>query len=387
MPGFHSILRLLFGIALVTATPLARGQSPRIIPGRVVQATAPQHLSLEAEAAEIERQEAQQALGPHGLDTTCGGICEFWVVNTREAPVCPDLAQGIEKITYWHVLVGKTLQPFQQSREEFLLAIGRGLPITFHVHGNGLSNEQAMDAVHRINTLMHPLASQFTLVIWSWPAEHIKGAGLAENLRIKAARADAQGFYLAWLIDQIDPRAPLSLTGHSYGARTVVSGLQALAVEHLCNAAQATQPSHGCRPIQAALIAGAMENSSMLPGRKYELALTQVERMLITYNCEDLTLRIFQHVFKFPCLGITGLASQSLAAELAMKIEQFDTNPYLGRSHFLANHVETPLVADRLRPYFAFLDAPSVYQPGTLEEVPAPRPTREAMRLPMTGRQ
>jgi hypothetical protein len=211
-------------------------------------------------------------------------------------------------------------------------------------------------------------------VIWSWPSQHIFGIGPFNSLLIKAERSEMQGYYLARLIGLLRPDVPLSLTGHSFGAKIVAASLQGLAAGHIAGQelpapassdGEATFDAGGSpiapvgRSIQAALLAAAFDNTALLPGYRYGMALTQVDRMIITVNPEDMPLRIYMRCANggVSLLGETGIPGASRLGELQSKVYFVSSTPYAGCMHHVRYYTGTDIAAI-LRPYFFYLDAP-----------------------------
>jgi hypothetical protein len=292
---------------------------------------------------------------------------QFWVVNTRCAPPCNHFDQGLDRITYWRE-EGEN-HWVEYSREDFLLAMDPSAPVTFYVHGNTLKNDQAIKGARRIYHNVGRGVPTFRLVLWSWPAERIKHLGIINNFLVKADYSDYQGYYMAWLVDQIDPRAAISLTGHSYGARTVLWTLQGLATGRLFGCDLPPRQHEGRRPMQGALICPALENYTLLPGCHHDRALTQVDRMLITVNPDDHTLHTFSRIIQAPVLGVSDAPLRRLPAEQRAKVVVVVPTAWSGKAHRFSRYANSPEIADLLRPYMIYRDPPAVAEkPGTIVE-------------------
>lgn len=293
------------------------------------------------------------------LSAARGAACgrrEFWIVNTRHAPLCKGLDKGLDKITYWKCERGRGW--VRHSLDEFLAAVEPSLPTTFYVHGNTLDNEQAIQGARQVYDRIGRGVPSFRLVLWSWPAEHIKGMSAIDNILVKARRCESQGYYLAWLVDRLDPQVPISLAGHSFGARTVTAALQGLAADRIAGYELPERKYQGRRPMQAALVAAAMDNTLLLPGYRHGLALTQVDRMLITKNPQDRSLRLFSLLSEtgVDALGTTGIPGLARLPD-RNKVRQLVPSRWVGKAHRWSRYTNSPGAAASLRPYFFYQDA------------------------------
>jgi hypothetical protein len=293
---------------------------------------------------------------------------EFWIVSTRKAPVRCNLDQGLGCIEYYK-RVGKDRYQ-QYSLDEFLMAMDPSLPTCIYVHGNTLDWDGAIEGGTRVYRRIGRGIDGFRLVLWSWPAERLKGYGLEGNVVEKAYRAESQGYYLAWLVDLLDPRLPLSLAGHSYGCRSITAGLQGLATGHIAGYQLPERQYTGWRPMQACLVAAAMDKWLLTPRGRHNLAVTQVDRMLITVNPKDRTLALLPKWFPWEALGLTGLPARPIAP-YDQRVLQMESTSWVNKAHRFQAYATDRELADRLRPYFFYLDAP---EPIPAELVPSGEP-------------
>lgn len=282
---------------------------------------------------------------------------QFWMVNTRHAPQRHGLECGFDRITYWKWQHGRGWVRY--SRDAFVAAMDPSLPTTFYVHGNGLTYNVSITSARRMYNQIGQVVPGFRLVLWTWSAEYIPGLSVVENVREKALRSEAQGYYLARLIDQLEPSVPLSLVGHSFGSRTVAAALHALAVGRASGHDLPPRRYVGPRPIQATLLAAAMDNIWLWPGSKYGLAVTQVNRMLITFNPWDRILRAYDRLDGSDAgvLGMTGLPQEFRLGDHESKVIEWKVTPWVWSAHRWARYANSPRLANRLRPYIVYFEA------------------------------
>jgi hypothetical protein len=94
-----------------------------------------------------------------------------------------------------------------------------------------------------------------------------------------------------------------------------------------------------------ALLAAAVNNDWLLPGRYHGQALTQIDHLLLLNNSTDRALRHYQLIFPHAhpqALGYTGFAGLSLLGPLRERIEQYDVACIVGDEHSFANYLQSP---------------------------------------------
>jgi len=279
----------------------------------------------------------------------CGpGCVDLWVINTRGVPCCGDLSAALDRLAIFHCEPGGWVR---YTRQQFLTATDSSLPVCFYVHGifsdERLALKQAGELFGKVGAGLPP----FRGVLWKWPSEFECGVSVRDQVERSNAATQSQAFYMASLIADLGPRVPVSLVGHSLGCRTVVATLQGLASREIAGQPLAEPASAARRPIQAVLVAPAIEPFSLWPGGQYDSALSQVERMLITYNPGDRVLRTYEHFFDRRPLGLRGLPQPAVAAGSFEKVRQFNANPAVGKRHVPSVYFDSPAVAVRMRGY------------------------------------
>jgi hypothetical protein len=267
------------------------------------------------------------------LPRPCNSI---WLVSTRAFP-CGDPRLHVNELSY-HVLdENNEWQP--SSLAAFLATDDPAITTIFWAHGNRSTRQQAVSEgmgtyrrIARCSTCDTPMR----FVIFSWPADRT-GSQL-EDIRIKAQRTDPNGYYLAWLVDQVSSDVPVSLIGYSYGARIAAAALHLLGGGTI-NCWALTDRVHPNRPpLHVVLVAAAFDNHWLIPGHHYGNALSQVAHMTIIYNPCDRVLKRYRFVYcrrsKAQALGYTGFAGLGCLSPIdRAKICQINSSPYMGKSH------------------------------------------------------
>jgi hypothetical protein len=272
------------------------------------------------------------AVGPR---TFAGDDCpedEFWLISTRHlAEVsCETLPSQLEverlELGAWR----------HASLDEFAASHDREAVTVFYVHGNRYAPHHALEhgwAVRERLRQCGPTAP-VRFVIWSWPSERIPG--LIQDCRAKAERADLEGFYLGTVLSRLPCDARVSLVGFSFGTRIISGSLHLVAGGKLAGRVLPRECVLPRLPVRAAMLAPACHNTWLLPGSFHELALSQVDRMLVFYNSRDPILRRYRLISPSTApqaLGCTGLVGRERLGPLEDRVEQWDVAAIVGATH------------------------------------------------------
>lgn len=237
----------------------------------------------------------------------------------------------------------------EATLDDFLNSPAADQPTLFYVHGNRVNSSDAIrrgwDAYHGLLDCSHSPPTRF--VIWSWPSDAIKG--VVRDVRAKAARTYSEAHYLAWMLGQLDSRTPVSIIGYSLGARVTSGALHVLSGGEL---AGSTLPPDLQRPsgsARVALLAAALHNNWLQLNGCHELAVNQMERLLIQYNSCDVLLKRYRVIEKRgrpAALGYTGMYDDG---SLGIGIEQQDVCPIVGKSHAEVDYFHSPTIMEEAR--------------------------------------
>jgi hypothetical protein len=194
----------------------------------------------------------------------------------------------------------------------------------------------------------------FRFVVWSWCADQIEGQ--LEDVRVKARRADAEAWPLAWAVQQVRPDVSVSFMGYSYGARIATGALHHLAI---VPSSEGGSLPPARVPLRAVLVAGALDNYWLRPGSRNGLAVSQVDRMLITVNPQDRVLKHYHLIYGLrddrQALGATGAAGLGRLGEEREKVDHINVSRQVGSEHDWRRYLLSPLVG-RMVPYALFVE-------------------------------
>lgn len=235
------------------------------------------------------------------------------------------------------------------DRQTFLAVDGPVVNTAIYIHGYRTSiAEASKTGWHLYSDLLQTSGPEpLRLVIYSWPSEPNSGRPIVDA-RAKAAHTDIEGHRLAFLISEMPPQTPVSLIGHSFGARVVTSALHLLGGGQICarSLGATFKPQH--RPLRAVLLAAALDNDWLLPGRPYGRAVSQVDQMLIFYNPRGRVLTWYPLLSRGgpEALGATGLVGASRWGAEAGKIRQVNASGFVGPSHAVHQYLQSyPVIA------------------------------------------
>lgn len=279
---------------------------------------------------------------------------QLWLVSQRGLGC--DVERHAEQLKYWRYDREKRWVPSDLA--ELNGADDGRLLTTVFVHGNRIDSREAFTTGWTVYRALVRSADErpIRFVIWSWPSERV--CGPLADARIKAARTDPAAYYLAWFLDRLDPDDPVSLWGHSLGARIVTGALHLLGGGQLAGHRLVERAHANRQKVQAVLIAAALDNDWLLADRFNGRAMSQVNGLLLVNNsCDALLQRYHRLDHRRSCrqaLGFTGLARRCLDRESWSKVEQIDACCQVGRRHALADYLCAMNLMARMRSHLLF---------------------------------
>jgi hypothetical protein len=279
---------------------------------------------------------------------------QLWLVSHRGLGC--NAEQQVEHLKYWRYdrekrWVRSDLAELQDADDGTLIT-------TIFAHGNRIDSCEAFTEGWRVYRTLARCAGErpVRFIIWSWPSE--KTCGPIEDARIKARRTDPSAYYLAWFVDQLKPQEPLSLWGHSFGARIVTGALHLLGGGKLAGRRLPERTHEKRDPIRAVLIAAALDSDWLLAGHAHGRAMSQVDHMLLVNNgCDALLMRYHLLDHRRSCreaLGYTGLSPGWMDSDTSSKVEQIDACCQVGRRHTLVGYLCAPGLMAQMRNVLLF---------------------------------
>jgi len=309
---------------------------------------------------------------------------ELWIINTRCVGSCgwqcvQPTDFGYQRLDCQEGWQGVDGQAFFETGSA-------DVPTCFYIHGNRVNPCDAVNEGQYLYRLLCDAAGNrpFRLVIWSWPAAQIRGR-IRDDVQIKAGRSDVQAYYLAQCVDRMAPDVRVSMMGHSFGARTISGALHILAGGAVAGRALEAREDRPRRAVRAVLVAAALDNGWLLPGRRNGQALEQVEQMLITRNGNDRVLKWYPLMYGRggpQALGFTGPACPGWLGEDRCKLEVLGVSCSVGNGHGWFEYLCSWPVRCRL-PWYAFVEPDLETEPDAQSDMPTGLPTAAQTLSPL----
>ena len=284
---------------------------------------------------------------------------EIWIINSRG--LCGVAADDVaQQLRYEQYLPGKgwTASDFVTFSHQ-----PSGMVTSFFIVGNYYTHPETIQtgwyAYHRLVARCAEGVS-LRFVMWSWPSDPVPG-GRLPDAKLKYTRVDPSAFQLAALIDRLDPATPISMCGSSFGVGIAAGSLQLLAGSRL-GRYQLPPRSRPVRNIRAVLVGAAIHNDSLLPGRKYGMVMSQVDRVLLPVNPADRALRVYHWLYhrRSPvrALGRTGPVGLARLPH-ASRLDVVWVENYIGPEHGMLPYWQSPQVVAWMRPYLLMQPLPA----------------------------
>lgn len=282
---------------------------------------------------------------PQQAETEQASPIRFWIVSCRK---CPLQGKQVSKGTSFEYLsCHETGDVEWGDQESFHKSLIPNAPVCVVVHGSFVNwNGVAIDGMRTWKWLRSVAPKRpLNVVVFSW-----RSAGpftiVTRNLVFSAVpqvdvgilgqRSGFAGLYLGRMITDLPVKHPVSLVGHSHGARTIGSALHLMAGGQVQGFVLADRPTKP-RRIRAVLAAAALDHHWLNPSEVYGRALDSTESLLNLRNERDTVLQIYQlrHPLSKSSLATTGFTTQDRAAmgKRAERVDEIDVSQVVGTGH------------------------------------------------------
>jgi len=297
-------------------------------------------------AAPLER-------GPEPGSRPEPAAADAWIVSTRDLPSCSPAEDAQPQ--YWRLNEDRAWTAADEPA--FLAADRPSIPTVVFIHGNRYDSDDAaregLDSCRELSELA-PGAS-FRYVIWSWPADRIRGN--RKDVRAKFVRSEVEALYLARFLSRLHPDVSVCLIGYSYGAHSIVGALRLTAGGSFAGYALPRRPAARPAPTRAVLLAAATDQDALAPCAGEPPPLGQIDRILVTLNGCDPVLRLYPHLCGRggpEALGYVCPAGLDASDPNSKKVEVVDVTWAVGKRHGLSHYQGAPPLRARLA-WYAFL--------------------------------
>ena len=123
---------------------------------------------------------------------------------------------------------------------------------------------------------------------------------IQKNLRTKYVYSEYQGYYVAKLVNQMSLSQRVMVAGHSYGGIITSSALHYLGGGCLRGLTLAGGQAVERPNLRGGVVSGAFDNDALIPGYRYGQAFVAAEKIYVTRNIKDSTLKNW-HKVSFRC--------------------------------------------------------------------------------------
>jgi hypothetical protein len=280
-------------------------------------------------------------------------LCDTWLISTRNLPHDCFSEDAARRMRFYRLSESGT-QWERSDRHEFLASDDPTIPTSYFVHGNWFTHQDAIDLGLDFARNMRRQSGNRPLrvVIWSWQSERELWR-IRSDLELKLKRADTQGIYLGWLMNQSQRTMPISLVGYSYGARVVSVALHLLGGGQFSGQQLSPPPHRTEGRVSAVFLAGAEPIQRLLPGQPLGFAPYVADQIVVTTNERDPVLcyfRLLEPNADLYALGESGFDARRLGPN-AHKVWQVPVDSSIGRSHSLIDYVASAPVMRMVAPY------------------------------------
>ena len=296
---------------------------------------------------------------------------DYWILSLR---CCPQKMKRIGCECCWQFMhCGPNRCQTPSSHAEFLASLDPQVPVCFMIHGSYVEWKSARVDSRNSYCWIRNAAPHLPIkiVYVTWPSDPCLPPLDILALGRKSAR---NAFHIANLIRTIPADHPISLVGHSHGARMATATLHLLGggeVQGYC-----LEPSQcAIHRYRAVLAAAAIDHNWLNPGKRYGCALPVTECLLNFRTRKDRALFFYKcrKPFSRSSLGREGFSRKDLCAmgTDAQRVNEFDVTDFVGTHHFWQFYTEHRCLAASTIPY--------VYFPDVVQQVP-PEPARDELK-------
>ncbi|MEZ6066393.1 MAG: alpha/beta hydrolase [Planctomycetaceae bacterium] len=310
------------------------GQEPQLLPEYEVELTAPA-ASLVADPTD---QPVDDGTFLHDrLPPVIGGGAEqpavkYWIVSSRSSS--QEVGCMGQLCIYARHCDGCLRRTDCQS---MIAGFMPGAPVHICVHGSYVDYETAVAYSEATYCWLRRACPDrpLNVVFFTWPSERTRLLLAGCELLALGRRAEANGFYVASLLRSIPDCHPVSLLGHSHGARVVLSAA------HLAGGGEVQgcrlSGSVGCKRIRVILAAAAVDNNWLNDCSRYDRALSRAECILNLRNRYDVVLKFYpllRPLLSHRAIGASGMTIFNRQRQSSPnKLRDMDVTNLVGKGH------------------------------------------------------
>ena len=309
--------------------------------------------------------------GPgHSAAVTVRGPCDpdYWIVSAR---CCNErLECGLD--CQYQVFRFDGPGPGRRGDlQEMYASLEPGVPVCIMVHGSFVLWESVLrDSAATYRWLRKAAPERpVKMIFFSWPSDEahnmVPHALDTADARRLGHRAEMNSLYLADLVSRVPDHNPISLIGHSHGARMVSATLHLLSGGLVHGRCFKGGPFNNQR-IRTVLAAAAMDHDWLNPGERFDRTMWSADCLVNLRNEHDPALLIYplRRLGSSRALGRSGFTSSDRKelGRASARIAEVDVSDMIGHRHLWPAYLEDASLPQRIRNHLYFADQVSKYQ-------------------------
>ncbi|MCC7422966.1 MAG: alpha/beta hydrolase [Planctomycetaceae bacterium] len=282
---------------------------------------------------------------------------DFWIVSSRNCIQQGNRTSASCPLDYYRCDRGN--RRVAKDENEFRRSIPPGVPVCIVVHGSFTDWDTVCADAAATQRWLRAAAPHLPvqIVLFSWPSEPTTVLLPPVDTGIMGTRAEFNDVYLSQLIQRIPAESPVSMIGHSHGARAISSTLHLMG-GGIVQGYRYPNPQAFPHRVRVVFMAGALDHHWLDPGERYGRALPRIDALLNVRNCQDWALAFYEwrRPFAGAALGKDGLYNEDRRrlGELNSKIREVDVSRLLGTNHLWPSYIRRPEIATAAVPYVYF---------------------------------
>lgn len=278
----------------------------------------------------------------------------LWLVSTRVAPwASNDSTPGLDAVRVWR---GNGTDPWVASNLDALFeSDDQNVPTTIFIGGNRYDAQSTSDLGIQIfgKLTQRSQGRPLRMIIWSWPADQMN-SHVRQDARIKARRAEVEGFYLAQVLQRMNPKVRVNLIGYSFGARIACDAMELVDGGTVAGRSLPPADVKNRAPFRTVLVAAGMDWYWFLPGWRNGDVLDRLDRALITTNAADPAMKYYRLMNSLHgpnAIGYWGPTFTSSRPEDQAKVEILNVTNQVGGTHKADRYFAVSELLDRMAEY------------------------------------
>jgi hypothetical protein len=291
---------------------------------------------------------------------------DYWIVSSRGCPPCDRGYAANCTACFRRTCDGRVLRT---SLDDVIAGLDPARPVSIVIHGSyNYDADVLVESRNMHRWLSRGAGRPVQMIYFTWPSDGYVPILLQLEIAVLGRRSSYHSAYLAHLISRLPSGQPVTLVGHSHGARAAIAATHLLGGGRLENGQVFVYGPQPPRRIRAVLLAAAVDHDWLNPGDRYGRSLCVFERVLLLRNHRDFWLSVYplRKPFGDQALGRTGLSpcDRGVLGPLGAKVAEFDVTAAIGRGHNMSQYYSRPAIGAAVAPFAEFQDLPTVTPDG-----------------------